>query len=51
MLYAQNETHPSSITTPYLSVDLARAAERSESFPKDWTPERTRRAIEGYVKF
>lgn len=34
-----------------ISVDLLQAASRSESFPKDWTPERTRQAVADYEKF
>lgn len=36
---------------PELSVDLFEAARRSDSFPKDWTEEKTRIAIERYRKF
>lgn len=38
-------------TSSPVSVDLLRAAHRSESFPKDWTPEQTERAIARYVRF
>ena len=34
-----------------ISVDLLRAASRSESFPKDWSPERTQAALGNYRKF
>ena len=36
---------------PLISIDLLEAARRSESFPKDWTEEKTRRAIDRYTKF
>ena len=36
---------------PTISVDLLQAARRSESFPKDWTEEKTLRAIDRYRKF
>lgn len=34
-----------------LSVDLLRAASRSETFPKDWSPQRLQQAAEDYVRF
>lgn len=34
-----------------LSVDLVRAASRSETFPKDWAPERVQQAAADYVRF
>jgi len=34
-----------------ISVDLLRAAGRSESFPKAWTDEKRRRALDRYEKF
>ena len=39
------------MTAGVISVDLLRAASRSEGFPKDWTEARTRAALEGYEKF
>jgi hypothetical protein len=34
-----------------LSVDLVRAASRSESFPKDWIPTKIARAADDYARF
>jgi uncharacterized protein DUF1399 len=34
-----------------ISVDLLRAAGRSESFPKEWSEEKRRRALDRYGKF
>ena len=34
-----------------ISVDLLRSASRSESFPKDWTPDRTQAGLDNYRKF
>lgn len=36
---------------PVVSIDLIEAARRSDSFPKDWTEDRTRRAIARYEQF
>lgn len=36
---------------PVISIDLVDAARRSETFPKDWTPEQTRTAIVRYERF
>lgn len=34
-----------------ISVDLLRAAKRSDNFPKDWDEERTQRALSNYERF
>lgn len=34
-----------------ISIDLMEAARRSDSFPKDWSEERTRNAIAKYERF
>lgn len=34
-----------------ISVDLLAAAQRSDSFPKDWTPEKTELALLRYERF
>jgi len=39
------------MTQSVVSVDLMHAARRSESFPKDWSEERTQRAIVQYGRF
>jgi hypothetical protein len=36
---------------PVVSVDLLRAASRSDTFPKEWTEERRRRSLARYEKF
>lgn len=36
---------------PIISIDLMEAARRSDSFPKDWTEDRTRAAITRYERF
>jgi len=41
---------PASIA-PVISVDLLRAADRSESFPKDWSNARRSRAFARYARF
>jgi hypothetical protein len=38
-------------SAPVVTLDLHRAARRSESFPKDWSPERTAAAIARYERF
>jgi hypothetical protein len=39
------------LETPVISVDLLRAASRSDSFPKEWNEEKRQRALARYQKF
>jgi hypothetical protein len=39
------------VEKPIVSIDLMEAARRSDSFPTDWTEERTRTAIAKYERF
>lgn len=36
---------------PIISVDLIEAAKRSDTFPRDWSPERLHRALARYERF